>query len=469
MYRYCGPWWSDGRYQLSVENGDEPYNELDGCCKAHDNGWYGITNYGYDPNDVDLQFEQCADKHGTIGKAMALAVKTQRNIRTIFTRPAGENMVKNNVNLRGAAKKVVKTKQQSTDKSVNFGTTQLSAPAAISSVLTSQPTRTKTTSRGILVTGKEFIGTVEGQGVSTFGVGKSALISPAFFYGGILGNLARCYSKYVFKRILIHYIPKVSTNLSGQVVICSSSNVTMPCLRPESNTFLQRALVSGNGVMGPIWAPLRMQIKTDTKPRYVNAFTNSDIDENVFCEVQVLTQVGTSQQTGFLWMEYECELIDNVLEPHSIELPIAQGPGSRVSLIAVTTTPTAGSPVVLGDTAGILTTSVPGTIYRFVLDIQGSLPPGGTTFANAWAITTMRQASTTSASGTTTPDTLVGGMTVYLVVYSSTLTVYTSLENAISGVGSGQFMWSTTGSTTGAFVGDATLVRVSLSTINDVQ
>jgi len=378
-------------------------------------------------------------------------------------------MVKNNVNLRGAAKKVAKTKQVSTDKFVSYGTTQLSAPAAISSVLTSQPTRTKTTPRGIMVTGKEFVGSIEGQGVSTFGLGKSALISPAYFYGGILGNLARCYSKYVFRRIMIHYIPKVSTNLSGQVVICSSSNVTMPCLRPESTTFIQRALVSGNGVMGPIWAPLRMQIKTDSKPRYVNAFTNSDIDENVFCEVQVFTQVGTSQQAGFLWMEYECELIDNVLEPHSIELPIAQGPGSRVSLVANTSTPASGSPVALIDAAGTLSSAPIGTVYRFVLDLQGSVAPTGSTFANTWNITSMRQSSTTAAAGTSSPDTLVGGMTVYVVSYNGTLVVYTSLENAVTGVGSGQFLWGTSGTSTGAFVGDATLVRVSLATINDVQ
>lgn len=477
MFKYCGPYWSAGKIQKSVRSEVPPDNALDECCMFHDAGFADYSSGEVvDLNAVDTEFIRCASQQGLLGGMMAIAVAGSRALRIMSSSPADDfSMTKAKMkasgkpSLRGAVK--APKKLQRAESATSIGALQLSAPAAISSVFTSTPTKTKNIKNGIAVAGKEFIGTVEGKGVSTFGLGKSALISPSYFYGGVLGQLARSFTRYRFTKLVVHYIPKVSTSSTGQVVLCSQENVTMPCLSGESSSFLQRALVSGNGVMCPVWSPCRMQIKTDGKYRFIDAFTNADINENIFCEVQCYSQIGVTAQVGYLWLEYECDLIENMLEPHASLMPVSTGPGSRASFADKSTTPTAGDPAVFNETSSLsLSSFANGTIFRFVVDLQATGFGAGQDASNAYKVS---MKAVTAAAGTVgvgfTPNVLVGGTTWYLVVTGSDFYVYTSLEAAIAGVGSGQLYYSTSATTKSTPTGDLTLVRYGAEPLDNVQ
>lgn len=468
MYKYCGPYWSDGRIQQSVRGKQAPENELDECCMRHDAEYFDARmGQDIDLFEADGRFIECALQQGVTGNLMAGAVAISRKLRGQSSSPADDLTMKKN--LRGANKMAKAAKPQ--QKSTSLGAIQLSAPAAISSVFTSTPTRTRNIPNGIVASGKEYLGAVEGNGVATFGLGKSVMISPAYFYGGVLGQLAKSFTKYRFTKLMVHYIPKVSTSTSGQIVLCSQENITMPALRGESTLFLQRALVSGNGVMCPVWTPCKMKIQTDNKYRNVDAFTAADINENIFCDVQCYSQVGVSGSTGHLWLEYECELKENRLEPHQNAVPVSTGPGARAVLSDKSASPTAGDPVVVTDNIGLATDWGNGSVLKAVIDIQGSTPATGTTTANAWKVAT--KAATTGAGVVTpvyTTDVVVGGMTVYLVVSGATdLYVYTSLEAAIAGSASGQMYYATTGTTKATWTADVAMVRLGNESINNVQ
>ncbi len=433
----------------------------------HDAMYYDYsTGEDVNLNNVDTEFEECARKQGLVGNIMASAVSVSRMVREWSSSPADDSNMKQTKTptLRGSKP----TSQKKAVKAKAIGM-QLSAPAAISSVFTTTPTRTKNIKNGISASGKEFLGNVECLGVSTFGLGKSALINPSYFYGGVLGQLARSYSRYRFTKLLVHYIPKVPTSLAGQIVLCSQENVTMPALAGESTTFIQRALVSGDGVMAPVWTPCKMQVRTDNKYRTIDAFTNSDIDSNILCEVQCYTQAATSGQVGFLWVEYECELIDNRLEPHLTNIPVFTGPGFRVALQDTSATPTINTAVSLADTAGSLTTWPNGTIYRMVIDLQGFVPATGTTAANAWQVITRAFSAAASVNSAVSTNVIVGGMTIYLMVLGSELYAYSSIEAAIAGSSAGQLQYKTTGSSKATVVGDVTVVRFGPAVLDDVQ
>lgn len=412
--------------------------------------------------DADAQFYADNIAHGGIRGISAIMVKRINPILSNKQPRLRGSATPTKPNTRRMVLSETSPVTRSSDKT--YGGTQLSAPSSISSVFTSTPTRTRSIKDGIIVSGKEFISTVEGNGTSTFGLGKSAMLSPAYFYGGVLGQLARSYSKYKWTRLVVHYIPKVSTATIGQFVMCSNENVTFPGPQPESTAFLSRALVSGNGVMAPLWAPCKMQIPTDNKLRYIDAFTTTDINENVAVELLVYTQISVAAQVGYLWLEYECELVHNMLEPHSTSLPVSLGPGSRVTLTTTSTTPTAGVQAAFTDNLGIATGGAVGAVYRLVVDLQGSTMPTGVTAANWFNIQT-----SSLGTNSTTNNSVVGGAVYYITVLSTTLLcLYTSLESA-TGYGTGQALYRTTGSTAGIILGDITLVRLGATIIDDAQ
>lgn len=355
-------------------------------------------------------------------------------------------------------------------KTSSLGGVQISAPNAISNVMTAIPTKTRSISDGIHVSGREFVGTVEGNGVSTFGVGKSALIAPAYFYNGILGQLSRAYQYYKWRKLIVHYIPKVSTTTSGQVIICSSDNIDEPFFQPESVSLLSRAVVAGNGVMTPPWCPVRMMIVTDNVRRFVDPGVNVDINANIFCELQVYSQVSSSSQVGYLWLEYDCELLCPMLQPHLSELPFTSGPGLRVALQDLAAVNVIDSPLDLSEVSGTPVTSRPnGSIFRAVLDIQGSTAATGTTFANAWNVTQLYRATAGTIATSVTSIAMVGGLTLYLVVKNNDILVYASIEQAVSGITTGEVTHRTATTAAGTYVFDVAMVREGTAIIPTTQ
>lgn len=481
---YCGPNWSNGRHQPSVVGNMPSTDEFDETCKLHD-AQYALDS---DLTDADFNFAWSNFGKGFLPTIAAMAVGAQGTIRAIdkyrpkFIKEKEKEMTSR---LRGTPRKPVNgiqnknNKIQKTQKvgvpqrvpQLGLEVTRAFAPASIGSSLRAVPPKVSRSLDSARIIGRDFIGTVEGQGVSTFGLGKSALLSPAYFYSTQLGSLCRSFERYRWNRLRVHYVPKVATTAVGQIVLCSSRSVSEPCLKPEAGTFLPRAMSQGNAVFSALWTPAYIDIDVSPEFKLVDPTTTVDLDDTIHEELQVYTQISVAAQVGYLFAEYDCSFEEPVYTPHSNALPIYTGPGQRAVLTHVAAVNAPNAAVNLLDSATtIFGGAVEGTIYRAVFDLQGSAVATGTTFANAWKVTRITRATTTTFVTTDEDLPLVGGLTLYMGIYTgSGVAVYTNMEDAIAGCASGQVFIKTATTAVGSFAFDLAMVRVGEASLATVQ
>jgi len=475
---WCGPGWSNGASQASVRGTAPSTDEFDETCRQHD---FTYADHG-DLRSADLLFARQNFGRGVVRSVAAVGVGMQGLLRshdeylpTIYQSQETETMVtKTSQKLRGASSqqmgaKKTPVKEPSGPRQAN-GLTVSAAPTAIGTAIRAvKPYMTRSLTEG-RIAGRDFIGTVEGQGVATFGLGKSALLSPAYFSSTILGNLARSFERYRWNRLRVHYVPKVATTVTGQVILCSSKSVSEPCLSPESGTFLQRAMSQGNAVFSPLWSPTYIDIDCTGDWRLVDPATTSDLDDNIHEELQVFTQVNTVGQVGYLFAEYDVSFSEPIYQPHSINIPIPTGPGVRTILSDTAGVNAVNDDWVLNDAGPLnLAGTANGTIFRGVFDLQGSTAATGTTFANMINASTYVHTTTAATGVLTTPLPMVGGTTLYFAVNGTTLYVYSTLEQAINGVGSGQMFFRTASTLGGAYNFDMAVVHYGNSINPTVQ
>lgn len=460
MYgNYCGPWWSDGKFQTSVIGLTPPVDELDAACQRHDAAY----SASHDLKRADLTFAQETYRQGLTGLAMAGAVGLQGLLRRDGDLP----MTKKRTNLRGS--QTPKTQQQNDQQRTrpnNERAMGLSVPpVSIGSTFRAvAPKVTRGTDSAHLV-GHDFVGSVEGQGVSTFGLGKAAALHPAYFSSSMLGTMCKSFERYKWRSLRIHYIPRVASTAVGQVIMTSLKSVSMPQLQGESGTFLQRAMTQGNAVFSPLWTPSYIDIDCDNDWRLVNPLTTADADDVIAEELGIFTQVAVSGQVGYLWAEYTIDFKGAIYQPQAALIPVPTGPGLRVTLQDAVAINPSGNDVVLADVGNALLGSLcgGGAIYRFIIDYPTVIPGAGTTAANMWHIA-VRSFDTLTGTGVVFQNynlPVVGGMAVYLkYLTTGNVLVFTSLEAAVASAGNGQAYYRTANSTSGSLSGDAYLIRM---------
>lgn len=461
---WCGPGWSDGRYTASTPGYAPPIDEFDETCKQHDLALSGgRRNFGADmtfvTSNIAKEPKRSLAAALVLGRAtldLLFAENKSNDTTTTMTRP----------NLRGMSK----NKQKDVKRPAAHNRS-ISAPVAIGSIVRAVKTQHIQTKNGAILRGTDFISPVEGQGVSTFGLGKSALLSPAYFLSTFLGNMARSFEKYRWNKLRIHYVPKVATSANGQIVLCSSHSVSEPCLAGESGTFLQRAMSQGNAAMGPLWMENYIDIDVKRSFFMVDPGTTSDPDDAIAEELQVYVQTQISGQVGYLYAEYEIEFSELTYQPHATLIPIPTGPGVRTTLTEVSAVNTSGDDWTLQEVGSVVnfTTTPNGSIFRAVFDLQGSAAYNGTSFSTAFATNNTNRTNLTTLNSTAVAIPLFGGSTLYLVVAGSRVLVYASLEAAVNGIGSGQIFHNSTSTTTGSYLFDLALVRYGITQLSTVQ
>lgn len=475
MYgNYCGPYWSDGKFQSSVVGTREPIDELDETCMRHDAAY--ATNQNLETADFKFFNENFGrgTRRSIYGGLVGLQGLIRRGVRL------APNIFYPQVNMsqNPTVKRALPSAKMKTTKAIprtpakTQGMSVVPVAASYGTVIRSVKPVIKRTTNGATFVGRDFLGTVEGAGTSTFGLGKSALLSPAYIQSAMLGNLSRSFEKYRFNRLRVHYVPKVGTNAVGQLVMCSQHSVSEPGLQPESASFLNRAMTQGNAVLSPLWMDCFIDIDCSDGFKLVDPATTSDPDDAIHEELQVYTQVSVSAQVGYLWMEYDITFKDPIYQPHSTLMPIYTGPGARVTFTDTAAVNPNPNMIKWSEATSVLnfTLDPSGTVYRFVIDLTASAPAGSTTFANLMQSSVFYHTSTSAITVAATSVPIIGGTTFYILRLSSLdYAVYSSLEAAIAGDGSGQMIYRTSTTTAGAYAGDLTLIRYGPSINLQIQ
>lgn len=478
---WCGPGWSNGSAQDSVHGFAPAVDEFDETCRQHDFAYADRGNL----RDADLLFARQNIGQGVKRTIAGIAVGAQGFLRShdkffpkFYQTKEKEEMVKTtSQKLRGATPRnggKAPAQGAGAKRAPNGGTGTMSvsmAPVSIGTTIRGGKPKITRTVDNARITGNDFIGIVEGSGVSTFGLGKSAMLSPAYFASTFLGNLARSYQKYRWNRLRVHYVPKVATTVTGQIILASQRSVTEPGLQPEAGTFLQRAMSQGNAVFGPLWVEHYIDIDCSSEFKLVDPTTTSDLDDCIHEELQVYTQINSAQQCGYLFAEYDLSFSEPLYQPHATTLPITTGPGVRVRFTDRDAVNAVAEEWSLADPDGTLgLASVQnGSIYRAVFDLQGSTAATGTTFGNILRGTVFAHSTATTIGVATTAVSMIGGLTIYLVVILGNVVAYTSMEAAINGIGSGQLLYNTATTAIGTYYMDVALVRQGVTNIATIQ
>lgn len=487
MYgNFCGPYWSDGQWQESVVPTLPAKDELDATCRVHDE----VYARGGDLLDADRSFFRSNFGKGVLRTAFAIPVGIQSVLRASEILPQSRkrestrlstnqetltqitNMTKQSrtTNNRGTPPKPVKSAPRAQKKENGLQMSRSFPPTSIGTTIRMGQSTVQRTTDSARLTGKDFIGTVEGNGINAFGIGKSALLSPAYFSSTVLGNLARSFERYRWNRLRVHYVPKVATTATGQVILCSSRSVSEPNLAGEQGNFLQRAMSQGNAAFSPLWTPSYIDIDCDASWKLVDPTTTADLDDNIHEELQVYTQVSVPGQVGYLFAEYDISFKEPIYQPHSTAIPLASGPGQRVQLGDTSNIKAPLDAWILAATGtNLVSTATNGTIWRAVFDLQASTVATGSSFANGFLVNTTYRTTTLLSTSSTQICPIVGGTTLYFVKNDNFVEVYTSLESAIVGNSTGQIFYNLATTTFGIYFFDMATVRIGSASLASVQ
>jgi hypothetical protein len=526
---YCGPGWSAGKYQPSVESPVPPVDSFDATCKVHDAmyaqkgdlaqadasfalsnissgdpfrvapgilvGLQGILrNFGIlDSNgDSDAVQDRVRDSNIRIyGKGDAVKQyigagewETVNKGRLNLPHPvdtlvpvtsAPMPILAGAMGPKPTPKSKLRTipgrkpaaRSKLSKISANYGVTVSTAPVSIgTSIQTSKP-RVLTTPEGSRIMGREFLCSVFESNNSAWQLSAAAPLSPAYYVGSTMGQLARAFQFYRFAAIDIHFVTRQPTSVTGEIALVYSSMITEPAENGSSATFLPRVMTRGDAVIGPLWTNHTISVPCDDHWRLVDCFVSNDINLNIMGEVQAYTLSSVADTAGYLLIDYVLDYKTTMFTPHSTLIPISTGPGASYTLTDSSTTPTALNAVQVQNAS--VTPASNGTIFRFIIDADQSTLSTGTTLANAWETLNAYYSSTSATTSTLQTFAITDGMLVYGVVVASSIYLYTSYEAAVNGDGSGQIFYRTTGSTAASWSTIGYLVRLGVSVLNITQ
>ncbi len=489
---YCGPGWSAGAYQQSVKSGIRAIDPFDTSCKTHDAAY---ATPGEDLATADLRF--AGENIGTDPKRLAAGLlvggqgllrltgflgrdnhhqvirsfqvenptiiggpKTTENTKEMAKKSTFAKAIKRaavryslenptpRVDPRDMAvlerevaevKKRVKSKAGNALRSLRrgFGKVAVSAaPVSLGTSITAVRPQTRTTSNGVVVVGREFFGSVVQTNNVNWQVACLNPVHPAYYPASVMGNTARMYQYFRFKRLVVHFVTKEPTSNGAEIAMVYSPNMLEPAEDGTASQFLPRVMTKGHAVLGPIWQNHSMDVPCDGKFRKIDAFNAGvNINDNVAGEVQVYLLGTADRVAGYLLADYELEFSETMITPHMSQIPMSFGSGGQYSL-TLPANPTVGNAVVFSSSS-VLGSSV-GQIYRWIISADESTFGSGTTSENAFIVRTLYSQVGITASAGSADLQLKDGMQLFVVTLSGGSVLYTSLEGAIAGNSSQQ-------------------------------
>jgi hypothetical protein len=286
---YCGPGWSAGKYQASVVGTVPPVDDFDATCQNHD----ALYASGGDLASADLNFafsnittfnpkrwiagglvgaqgllryagvldrgrDGSTDKISSnndsfitttmpktkLPKLASLTRKEAKNLRKVIADQElhKELMIKPNLKQKSRYLPSLQPSLSVATPPVSIGTT----------VRATKP-QVRTAKNGAIITHREFLCQVYETSNSNFQLAAVAPLHPAYYVASAMGQLARCYQRYRFRKCAIHFVTRQPTSVTGEIALVYSSQITEPAENGASGNFLPRVMTRGDAILGPLW------------------------------------------------------------------------------------------------------------------------------------------------------------------------------------------------------------------------
>ena len=328
---YCGPYWSDGRFQSSVAGKATPRSEFDATCKEHD-AVYATDNTKAGRNKADKTFYNQNMGKGALRSIAAALVSTnqlgrmaipnnQKRLRGTESNEIIKSLVdggSTSINKARTLSKdqlIIHLKKLSHNKPIMTKTNRLknqankklgTLPLATSkTVALGVPRSTNTASGSTIIKHREYLGAVVG---TTTILVKSYNVNPGLATTfPWLANIANNYEKYRVKKLSAQYVTSSGSTTGGRVGLAFGYNPSES--NPESKQ--QFFSIIPNREEAP-WEDIQLHIQPTGETKYIRigGVSNGTVNTYDMGKLLVMTSNNASGAVvGEIFVEYEIELI----------------------------------------------------------------------------------------------------------------------------------------------------------------
>lgn len=320
---YCGPYWSNGKFQKSVVGTLESLDDLDECCKQHD---AGIARGSIGADDT---FISCAGATGAVGKIFGLGVRLFGPESVLLGTNDRANTLGGEANLVATENmprlRKVKTDQTKSKQQGSRPQTTVVAPVGVATIKSTPAPKIAHVKNGMVVSHRTFIGAVSGStNYSVSGWNCNPGLLSSFPWAS---RLATRFEKYRFKRLKYEYVSVVNTSTSGVVTMSFDFDPVDPL---PATKYIQAETVPCKE--SNVWVTFGMAVAVDSNWSFIRqgVVQNTDLktyDKGIF---MVGTEYCPSSATiGELYVDYELELM-HPTEPIAVSASIT-GLGSNAA------------------------------------------------------------------------------------------------------------------------------------------
>jgi len=426
--KYCGPSWSAGQHQPSVDSSLPPDDDFDAHCKVHDAAY--ANNHNLEEADWKFAADNLAGpklKQHVAG----LVVGGQAVIRSIdrISRTITKLTPMNTQRLRGTATQPKRSQANTGGHASQIDSVQV--PAAIGSVIrgTRAVTRNKTQNTltmDVSVCAGRPAGATQSNIVELIGL---QYLAPVALGNDEVQNMTRVYQHFRIKEATMRFRAFQGTQIGGEVIVISNDD---PNYRPINTTvngsFYQRAMSTEHCVLTPIWCSADVPLAVDTRWKVCDNSNSTTLEE--FCAgVVYIYSDGSDRIPGYFCVSMVIEFEGLRFNSRNLISGSYLGLGVRQGL-------TVGATTLNSDAALIGTGFTTGDIYSVQLSVTGAFFAAAITASNLFVIS--------SGSGTI-PFTITGSTMVYARANSTTsLGLYTTYDSAVGGDTSDKLLYGVT-------------------------
>lgn len=360
--KYCGPGWSAGKYQSSVESDVPAMDEFDETCKLHDAVYARRGNLRHADREFFLRNILSIDPRRHYA---AVAVGGQSVLRDFTSQPAvtldhskqeeSNTMRKQQTptpapltrapasSLRGGA-------NGSRAKSTNGSCppmTMKQAPVAMAVAVPSARQSPAANRGAYTVTNREYVGYVSSS--------SSFTLTSMFTNPGLtttfpwLSNVANNFDRYIFRKLRYTFVPSVSTATSGRIALVWNYNAADP---PPTTKAGALSIAPANETS--VWSPNVLDIPCTGQIQYTRDGlpNNVDLKTTDMGTLYIVTDLASGTATiGELYVEYVVEFMN----PHAHIPPTTEI--YSVTSSAADQFPNVGTTVIGGDSVSDSTTA----------------------------------------------------------------------------------------------------------------
>ncbi len=311
------------------------------------------------------------------------------------------------------------------------------APVSVgNSVRGSKPRVTQTTD-GARVVGRDFAFALSGTAstVTGFELIGGMPITPCALPSSVLRNYCQMFQKFKVHSIVVHYITSSPTSQAGDGLFYYERDALAPMVDYSNSSFLPFVLSDDHTVIGPQWTNHTMVVQPVGDWKTTLFGNQTDINEDKAGTIFMFSKTNAANSPGYILIDYDISFRQLSVNPRAGTLPVARAQSTFVCLTS-TASLTAGSSftwtLATGKTIANLTSAAPtgattGDIYKVVLQVTAS-----TQVNAAWTGTPAITTANMLQYADDTAITLDDGITFYGRLGTNTLSLYGTIEEAIT-------------------------------------